>query len=93
MSLCYRCEHRAKYLETGERPRFECGEVGKSKSSCYYYVPIMPIVLQRDKGDKRPVAAPWLFSARSHFVRMPENLKLDVKKYKDGYMMYWKLKM
>jgi len=22
--LCFRCEHRANFLETGRRPRFEC---------------------------------------------------------------------
>lgn len=89
MSLCYRCEHRAMFLEKNYRPRCECGDVQKSVYSCYMYQPVKPARTAKDKNDKRPQFGPWMISARSHFVDVPPvKLKLDYDK-KDGSTMYW----
>jgi len=72
MSLCYRCEHRARFLETGERPRYECGEVNQSKVGCYMYRPVSPCVVAADEGDDRELGGPAMCAARAHFVRVAE---------------------
>ena len=45
MSLCYRCEKRAQYLETGEAPRAECKSNDTSLAICYSYEPVSPASL------------------------------------------------
>jgi hypothetical protein len=89
--LCFRCEERAKFLETGHGSRCECGDIQVAVCSCYCYSPVKPVVMAVNKGDKRPQFAGWMFSSRSHFVRIPE-LDLELKKFKDGSMIYWKPK-
>ncbi|RLI00941.1 hypothetical protein DRO38_05730 [Candidatus Bathyarchaeota archaeon] len=71
-SLCYRCEHRANFLEKAMRPRWECGEINSSKFSCYMYKPVRPVKTKVNKGDKRPQFAGAMVSARSHAVEIPE---------------------
>jgi len=66
--LCYRCEHRAAYLETGEQPRSHCGQVDTAVISCYMYRPVKPVVLTPDKGDGRPLGAPAMIAARAEAV-------------------------
>ena len=89
MSLCYRCEYRAQFLETGNRPRYECGEIEKSKHGCYMYRPIKPVVLQRDMDDERPQFGPWFFSSHSYFVRIADEMKLNIKQTEEGSTIYW----
>lgn len=89
MSLCYRCEHRARFLETGRGPRWECQQPERSVSGCYMYQPVRPVVLKRNKGDKRPQFGPWMVSARSSFVRLWDEAVLHVSKRKDGNAIYW----
>lgn len=88
--LCFRCEHRALYFESGRihRPRHECGDVETSKFSCYMYQPVKPVVLAKMAGDRRPQFAGFMISARSKCVRIPD-LMLDLKKYRDGALIYW----
>ena len=64
--LCFRCECRARYLETGEGPRFECQNIPNSVSHCYSYRPTMPLTQIPDKGEKRPIGEAWMFSGRAH---------------------------
>jgi hypothetical protein len=75
--LCFRCEHRAAFLEEGLRPRHECGEVGKAVNTCYCFTPCRPLVLRRaesekDLGINRPVLAPSALAARSTYVRFAD---------------------
>lgn len=77
MSLCYRCEHRARYLELntrgnkGPRPRHQCGDIERSVISCYMYRPVKPVVLTKDPPDDlRPMFGPFMVSARSQFERL-----------------------
>ena len=48
--LCYRCEMRAKYLESGIRPRLQCGDIEQASYSCYQYVPVRPVILVKADG-------------------------------------------
>lgn len=45
VSLCHRCEYRAKHKEEGHAPRFECGNDG-SLHTCYNYKPVRPVSLK-----------------------------------------------
>lgn len=97
-SLCFRCEHRALWNETKtHRPRCECGstyyiikdkdgnceEKSYSVHSCYMYEPVKPLVLEMNKGEKRPPFSDWIVSGRIHAVGLPETkmtMKIDKKK-------------
>ena len=90
MSLCFRCEHRAKFLEGmlkarhdksiyAPRPRHECGDIENSKCSCYMFQPCKPIVtVPSDSRDKRPRFGPAMISSREMFERVLEDAKLDI---------------
>lgn len=94
--LCFRCEHRAVFLETEFGPRFECKETDKSKMQCYMYKPTRPAILKRAKGDKRPRFAGWGLSSREEIVRVAEDGKDVILKMKtigkDEAMLYWQPK-
>ena len=48
LGLCYRCECRARYMETGKRVRYECG-MGGSLVRCPLYRPcIIPPIYVED---------------------------------------------
>jgi hypothetical protein len=57
--LCHRCEHRVNFIEHKgigcARPKYECGDLTITKGSCYMYMPVKPVILQVQKGDKRPL--------------------------------------
>lgn len=88
MSLCFRCEHRARFFETGIRPKSECGDIEKSKMECYMFKPVKPVILKKDKKDKRPQFGSWLFTARSSAVSIAP-CNIEFKKYKKGICPYW----
>jgi hypothetical protein len=67
-TLCFRCERRAEFLESGHGPRCECKDRDKAVSSCYMYRPVRPVVLAANSGEKRPVVAGSMLSGRSHAV-------------------------
>jgi len=69
--LCYRCEHRAIYLETGHAPRCECGGTG-AVIGCYMYRPVKPVVTCPRSGDKRPQYRGWMFSGRMKGIRIAD---------------------
>lgn len=85
--LCHRCEFRARFLESTEQPRMECGGT-HSVYSCYMYRPVKPLLLRKNKGDNRPISPPML-SARMHNVGLPEDIECIYRKTKQGYMFYW----
>ena len=67
-SLCFRCNHRALWWETGGRhqPRMECGSFENTKYTCYMYIPVQPVEIVRSKAytkDARPLS-PGYFSTR-----------------------------
>jgi len=86
-TLCFRCEHRALFLESGYRPRFECGEVNHSNYVCYMYRPVIPCILKKHDGDKRPQFAGYMLSARSISAGLP-NVEHRYKKLNSGVCVY-----
>lgn len=64
LDLCYRCENRAVFLETGYHPRFECGMEKTATSCCYMFMPTKPIAVVPVSGEKRPIFGPWMIAGR-----------------------------
>lgn len=92
MPLCYRCEHRARFLETMNdkyqpRPRYECGDIQSDKAGCYMYKPVTPPILTPDIDDPRPQFGPPMISSRSYYAGLPE-VFLKAKKVKGGTVLY-----
>ena len=92
IGLCFRCEHRARYLETNQRPRLECSLTDKSVYSCYMYRPVKPVILEKNKNDRRYQLAPMMMSARSHVYRLPKDgdeIILIATKIKRKLFLFW----
>lgn len=68
--LCFRCEHRAQFLETGSGPRCECQMNTQQVVGCYMYRPCAPVVMKKASGDKRGVGDMVIVRARSHGTRL-----------------------
>jgi hypothetical protein len=83
--LCFRCEHRARYLESGHAPRHECGQVNESKCGCYMYRPVSPVVIKPQDGDPRPIGS-GILSCRSEAVRVFQS-RLMCKEIEDGFVI------
>lgn len=78
--LCFRCEHRALFLENGHRPRCECGDIESNKMGCYMYRPVRPVTLGKKSDDPRPVTLNY-FSARVYFKKIADvDLTAEVNK-------------
>ena len=88
--LCHRCEWRADYKETGNRPRYECG-MDTAVVSCYMYRPVAPLILKRNKGDRRPPLAGAMLSARMYAIGVADGEYTAIKR-KNGIVAYWRPK-
>lgn len=86
--LCFRCEERAKFHETGHAPRYECGEIDKAVNGCYMFKPVKPIVIKPRKGDERPLSLNML-SCRVERVDQEIDLKLDAYEEEKGILFCW----
>lgn len=99
--LCYRCEHRAKYLEEYSknkysdkdihipRPRFECGNIESSVMGCYMFKPVQPINIKPREGDDRPLSLN-IFSCRVERVDdIKVELELKAEKINNSIIHYW----
>jgi hypothetical protein len=91
--LCHRCEYRARHLEDGSGPRYECKQAGQAVYSCYMYSPVAPLVTVRDKGDRRghPATTGHAFSARIHALGIAE-CSPRVTPLKKGVVAWWEPK-
>ena len=85
MGLCFRCEHRAKYLELLHAhdyafgPRCECKDPTYSAYSCYMFKPCKPVVTApTNANDERPRFAGAMLSSREEFVRILDEAELDI---------------
>ena len=85
--LCYRCEQRARFLETGNGPRYECQQPG-SVVGCYMYQPTRGVVLARDRGDRRWLCGPAMIAARAHGIRIIAEGHSVAREVKDGVAIY-----
>lgn len=101
--LCFRCEYRAMFLESGHGPRCECGDVQSGGGSCYQFAPVLPPVLHKTNypGNlRRSIAAPAMLRARCHAVRLarspstagrrePDVALAMVRKRHGDFMLMW----
>ncbi len=85
--LCYRCEHRAQFLEEGRRPRHECGNVESSVMGCYMFKPTKPITIKPREGDDRPLT----LSVLSCRVERDDDIELYLNSglIDDKLVIYW----
>ena len=90
--LCFRCEHRAFYLEQLQKgkhnaPRMECGLIDKCVCGCNMFRPVRPIIIKPHHGDNRPL----LLNILSWRVERCEDAELTIKmeSVKDGYLFYY----
>lgn len=90
--LCFRCEHRAFYLEQLKKgkenaPRFECSQIESCVYGCYMFRPVKPIVIKQRHGDNRPL----LLNILSCRVERTEDIELILKNHsvKNGYLFYY----
>jgi hypothetical protein len=90
IGLCGRCENRARALETGSGPRFECSDFSSNKHSCYMYKPTAPILFKREAGDRRPLLLNAL-SCKVEVIRIAKG-EYILRKVKGGHLVYWKPK-
>jgi hypothetical protein len=86
--LCFRCEYRAIFLETGSGPRNQCGDINNTVHSCYQHRPVKPVSLLKDKKDIRPQFGPAMISSRSSYAGVSE-FRLNLAEQKDGSILYW----
>lgn len=87
--LCFRCDYRARFLETGRRPRFECGNIEQCSHGCYMYKPVKPVILTVQEGyEDRPQFGSAMISARSRYGGEPD-VGLTVKEVNGGTVLYW----
>lgn len=68
MGLCYYCQRRIDFIEKKKEFRYECSCIEKSVGSCYGYVPVIPIITKKSKGDPRPRFSLVMISAREEYV-------------------------
>lgn len=92
--LCFRCEKRAIFNETGDGPRFECKQNG-SVASCYCFIPCKPIAVAPIAGEKRPMFGPWMIAGRVQAQGLVDQgrLRLNVVGVDDlAVAAIWKIK-
>ena len=91
--LCFRCEYRAEFFESGRKPRVECGNIENGNYSCYMYKPVLPVVLSPMPGyEDRPRFGPAMICGRECFAGIAKNLVLKAIKYngvEDGVVLLW----
>lgn len=88
VTLCFRCERRAVFMETGRAPRLECRNTGQSVYGCYCYEPVHPVVLAKDDGDTRGIDWPEMLRAWSHGVGVATG-ECIVRDAPGGYAIYY----
>lgn len=74
LGLCHRCEHRARFFETGHGPRCECQTPGYGVCSCYMYEPVTPLEMTLNEREKRPPIGivGWGLSGRAHSIKLAD---------------------
>lgn len=78
IGLCWRCEHRIRFLESGGKwhPRCECGTVyqkekdgekiidGHNSHACYMYKPVKPVTLEKAQSGRPFIPGMSMITAR-----------------------------
>jgi|TARA_R100000501_G_C2608020_1_gene103287 hypothetical protein len=94
--LCFRCEHRAVYLEEGHGPRFECQSETQTSFGCYCYKPVKPVSLvypdygnsDYDKLNKERPPTGGLIGARMQYHDIPQYI-YTISEHNDVYIGYY----
>lgn len=88
LPLCYRCEYRARFHETGASALSGCRGSGATYV-CHMYRPVEPLVLQR-AGNRGSIGAPSGMAARA-FGRKTKSGDLALNKIDtpDGVLLLW----
>lgn len=88
--LCFRCEYRARFYETGHGPRYECQQPEITVCSCYMYKPVRPVItVPSDPKDKRPRHGPAIISSRERFEAVAEDMQLAIRQNGEESTLYW----
>ena len=89
--LCFRCEHRALFLEDGYQPRCECGNVKVQVCSCYMFKPCRPIVTKAASGYKgRPRYSLPMISAREEGCGLLDGVLDVIRLSKTKACIFWR---
>lgn len=105
VSLCFRCEHRARAMEMkfyGRKvvcPRHECGKPEHSSCACYMFLPVQPPILEPSDSERRikifqgmrgrPRFMGAAISGRESAAGLPECKIKVVLIGKAGVVQYW----
>jgi len=76
--LCFRCENRSIFHETGRKPRYECGE-SRAVHSCYMFTPTKPIAVGLIPWERRPIFGPWMLAGRIQSYGLVDRERLRLK--------------
>ena len=80
LRLCFRCEHRARYQETGDAVRHECGNINDGVCSCYSFRPMSPVILEKSNPhDTKIRFGPSFIAPREKIVGISNDFSLNVK--------------
>jgi hypothetical protein len=71
--LCYRCEKRARWLESKQGYRCGCKRSEGAVWSCYAYEPVRPLVQQLNTGERCSPFLPEISCGRSHAVAVADD--------------------
>lgn len=88
--LCFRCEYRARFFETGHGPRAECQMTDMAVFSCYMYRPVAPAITEvAHADDPRPRLGPPIISSRERYAGIAKG-KYTAKGLDGGkIIVYW----
>jgi hypothetical protein len=86
--LCFRCEFRARFHETGSGPRHEC-KMDYGVRSCYMYRPVRPCLLEPLRKDIRPRFGPSLISSRERCAGIADGSYVAKKVKGNVCVLYW----
>jgi hypothetical protein len=79
LTLCFRCERRAEFLENGFKPRFECGMEKTATSCCYMFMPCKPVAVVPNDGENRPIFGPWMIAGRVRALGLIDAERIRLK--------------
>lgn len=82
--LCFRCEHRAYWLENHIAQKYECKDSDRAIVSCYMFKPTKPIALEKDPDEYGNILSP-----RLHSPAVDTKFKLSIKKQGEQTILYW----
>ena len=88
--LCFRCECRAVFLETGKKTQLECGmSVEGTVYGCSEYQPVKPLVVEKEIDKERTQFTGDDVLIRSLYVEDADCCQLIEQTVHNGVIEYW----